>query len=57
MKAIPGARLVVIPDARHMLPVERPEPYNDAVMEFLASVSKPVRSPESPAASAEAVRG
>jgi pimeloyl-ACP methyl ester carboxylesterase len=57
MKAIPGARLVVVPDARHMLPVERPEPYNDAVMEFLSSVSEaPARSPESPSASAEAVR-
>jgi pimeloyl-ACP methyl ester carboxylesterase len=57
MAAIPGARLVVVPDARHMLPVERPDQYNDAVMEFLSSVSKPVRSPESPSASAEAVRG
>jgi pimeloyl-ACP methyl ester carboxylesterase len=57
MKAIPGARLVVVPDARHMLPVERPEPYNEAVMEFLSSVSKtPARAPESPSASAKAVR-
>ena len=37
--AIPGAQLVVIPDARHMLPVERPTEYNDAVMHFLAGVS------------------
>jgi pimeloyl-ACP methyl ester carboxylesterase len=37
--AIPGSQLVVIPDARHMLPVERPAEYNDAVMHFLAGVS------------------
>jgi pimeloyl-ACP methyl ester carboxylesterase len=55
--AIPGAQLVVIPDARHMLPVERPAEYNDAVMNFLASVSaKPAASPSVvlPHSSAEA---
>lgn len=33
---IPGAELVVIPDARHMMPVERPEPFNQALLSFLA---------------------
>lgn len=33
---IPGAELVVIPDARHMMPVERPEPFNEALLSFLA---------------------
>ena len=41
MASIPGARLAVVPNARHMLPVERPTEYNDAVMEFLSSLSKP----------------
>lgn len=32
---IPGARLVVVPDSRHMLPVERPDEFNAVVTEFL----------------------
>jgi 3-oxoadipate enol-lactonase len=36
---IPGAELVVIDDARHMLPVERPDAFNDALLSFLARAS------------------
>ena len=32
---IPGATLTVIPDARHAVPVERPEEFNAALREFL----------------------
>jgi 3-oxoadipate enol-lactonase len=32
---IPNASLVVIPDSRHMMPVERPEPFHDAIIPFL----------------------
>lgn len=32
---IPGATLKVIPDARHAVPVERPEAFNAALLEFL----------------------
>jgi pimeloyl-ACP methyl ester carboxylesterase len=39
MAMIPGARLVVVDDARHMLPVERPEPFNEALLAFLAQAS------------------
>ena len=34
--AIPNAKLVVIPDAGHLSPMERPEPVNDAIRGFLA---------------------
>ncbi len=34
-KLIPGARWVVIPDTHHALPVEEPQKFNAAVMEFL----------------------
>lgn len=33
---IPGAELVVIPDARHFTPAERPEAFNAALMSFLS---------------------
>lgn len=33
---IPRAELVVIPDARHFTPVERPEAFNAALMGFLS---------------------
>jgi 3-oxoadipate enol-lactonase len=33
--AIPGARLETIPDARHLANVERPEPFNAALLSFL----------------------
>ena len=36
-KAIPHARLVVIPDAGHVSNLERPEQFNDAVREFCRS--------------------
>ena len=39
MAMIPGAKLVVVDDARHMLPVERPEPFNEALLAFLAQAS------------------
>jgi 3-oxoadipate enol-lactonase len=34
-KLIPGARLVVIPDSHHATPVEQPQKFNEAVIEFL----------------------
>jgi 3-oxoadipate enol-lactonase len=33
---IPNSSLVVIPDSRHMLPVERPVPFNEAILRFLS---------------------
>lgn len=36
---MPHASLVVIPDSRHMMPVERPEPFHDALIPFLAGVA------------------
>lgn len=38
-KKIPGAQLVVIPESRHMLPVERPDAFNTALVRFLSGVS------------------
>ena len=35
---IPGARKVVVPDAAHMVNMERPEAFNRLVLEFLAGV-------------------
>jgi 3-oxoadipate enol-lactonase len=35
---IPDARLVVIPDAGHMVYMEQPELFNEAVLEFLATL-------------------
>lgn len=35
---IPGARLTVVADSRHMLPVERPAEFNKVVSDFLASL-------------------
>lgn len=32
---IPDARLVVIPDAGHMVYMEQPELFNEAIIEFL----------------------
>lgn len=34
---IPGARLVVIPDSRHATNIDRPDAFNRAVLEFLAT--------------------
>jgi 3-oxoadipate enol-lactonase len=36
VRAIPGARLTVIPDCAHLSAVERPEAFNAALREFLA---------------------
>jgi len=37
-KRLPNARVVVVPDARHALPMERPREFNEAVETFLASL-------------------
>jgi len=37
-EAIPGARLVVIPNAGHVSNMEQPEAFNVAVREFLAAL-------------------
>ena len=37
VRQLPDARLVVIPDSHHALPVELPEEFNAAVAEFLAA--------------------
>ena len=39
-RAIPKARLVVIPDAGHSAPIEQPEAVNAAVREFLAALER-----------------
>ncbi len=45
-RRIPGARFVVVPDARHALPVERPAVFNARLAEFLASLeTAPPRGP------------
>lgn len=36
--AIPGAKLVVIPDAGHMTPLEQPEAVNAAIRDWLATI-------------------
>ncbi|MNL89717.1 3-oxoadipate enol-lactonase 2 [compost metagenome] len=38
-KAIPGARLVVIPGAGHLANLEQPDAFNAAVREFMATFS------------------
>jgi pimeloyl-ACP methyl ester carboxylesterase len=37
---IPGARLVMVPDAGHMLPVEAPDELAQAIREFLKKVTE-----------------
>ena len=37
---IPGARYVVLPGVTHFAPVQRPEVFNAAVLEFLSSNSR-----------------
>jgi pimeloyl-ACP methyl ester carboxylesterase len=37
-RAIPGSRMVVVPGAGHMLPLERPEEFNRALGEFVREV-------------------
>ena len=36
---VPGARKVVIPDAAHMLTMEKPEPFNEVLLDFLQGVT------------------
>lgn len=38
---IPGARLVIIPHAGHMAPMETPGPVNAAIAEFLTAIAAP----------------
>jgi len=38
--AIPGARLVVLPQGNHAVQIEDPERFNAAVLEFLAADGK-----------------
>ena len=45
---IAGAQLEVIPDSRHLLPVERPNEFNAAVMHFLSELPQAVRAPATP---------
>lgn len=52
-RQIPGARLVIVSDARHMLPVERPNEFNAVVTAFLATG---VKSPASSGPPPQAVR-
>ncbi|MFZ5831602.1 MAG: alpha/beta fold hydrolase [Planctomycetota bacterium] len=40
-EAIPGARLVVVPDAGHLAPLENPAATNAAIREFLAALPNP----------------
>ncbi len=40
-EAIPSARLAVIPDAAHLPQMERPERFNEIVLEFLRGLPAP----------------
>jgi pimeloyl-ACP methyl ester carboxylesterase len=42
--AIPGSKLVIVPAAGHMAPLEAPEPVNNAIREFLGGVQSSVVS-------------
>jgi len=42
---IPGARLVVVADSRHALPIERPHEFNEAVLAFLENQAALTRNP------------
>ena len=37
---VPGSRVIVIPDAGHLVNVDQPQAFNDAISEFLAAVEK-----------------
>ena len=37
--AVPGAQLVIIPDAGHLAPLENPDPANEAILGFLSKLS------------------
>ena len=36
--AVPGAQLVIIPEAGHLAPLENPEPVNEAILGFLSKL-------------------
>ena len=40
-KAIPGARLEIVPDAGHVANLENPEVFNRVFSEFLSSLPEP----------------
>ena len=40
VEQIPGAQRVVIPDVAHMVNMEQPEVFNDAVREFLSGLGR-----------------
>jgi 3-oxoadipate enol-lactonase len=44
VRRMPDARLVVVPDTRHALPIEQPEAFNRAVANFLAACAGPAGS-------------
>ena len=37
-KGIPGAKIVVVPGAAHLVNIDRPKEFNQAVMEFLGKL-------------------
>ena len=37
--AIPGAQLTVLPEVGHFAPLQRPEPFNAAMLAFLATLA------------------
>jgi pimeloyl-ACP methyl ester carboxylesterase len=39
-QVIPNARLLIVPHAGHLVPLEAPEVFNHAMLEFLAEVSR-----------------
>lgn len=39
-KKIPGCQKVVIPHAGHAVNIDQPERFNDAILQFLSSVTK-----------------
>ncbi|MBI4199830.1 MAG: alpha/beta fold hydrolase [Chloroflexi bacterium] len=43
---IKGAKLVEVPSAGHLAPLEQPEAFNKALLEFLDSVLQPTRAPQ-----------
>jgi pimeloyl-ACP methyl ester carboxylesterase len=43
-REIPGARKVLIAGARHMVNMEKPAQFNQAVLDFLSEVSNPLEN-------------
>lgn len=46
LRVLPGARLLVVPEAGHMTPLERPELFNEALREFLREALTEQRRPD-----------